>query len=38
VDGEYYSSPSTKQIAEIAATARMSHEKGENYAQVELSR
>ena len=38
VDGEYYSNPSTKQIAEIAATARMSHEKGENYAQVELSR
>ena len=37
VDGEYYSNPSTKQIAEIAATARMSHEKGENYAQVELS-
>ncbi len=38
VDGEYYSNPSTKQIEEIAAAARMSHEKGENYAQVELSR
>jgi hypothetical protein len=38
VDGEYYSNPSTKQIQDIAAVARMSREKGENYAQVEISR
>jgi len=38
VDGEYYSNPSTKQIQEIAASCKVSSEKGENYAQVELSR
>lgn len=38
VDGKYYSNPSTKEIAEVAAAARMSRQKGENYAQVELSR
>jgi len=38
VDGEYYSNPSTKQIQEIAASCKVSREKGENYAQVELSR
>jgi len=37
VDGEYYSSPSTKQIQEIAASYKVSREKGENYAHVELS-
>jgi len=38
VDEEYYSNPSTKQIGEIVAAAQISHEKGKNYAQVELSR
>ncbi len=38
VDGEYYSNPSTKQIQEIAASCKVSREKGENYAQVEFSR
>jgi NADH-quinone oxidoreductase subunit E len=38
VDGEYYSNPSTKQIQKIAASCQVSREKGENYAQVELSR
>ena len=38
VDGEYYSNPSTKQIQKIAASCKVSREKGENYAQVELSR
>ena len=38
VDGEYYSNPSTKQIGEIAASCKVSREKGENYAQVEFSR
>jgi len=37
VDGEYYSNPSTKQIQEIAASCKVSREKGENYAQVEVS-
>lgn len=38
VDGEYYSNPSTKQLEEIATSCKTSREKGENYAQVELSR
>lgn len=38
VDGKYYSNPSTKQIQEIAASCKVSCEKGENYAQVEFSR
>lgn len=38
VDGEYYSNPSTKQLEEIAASCKTSRQKGENYAQVELSR
>jgi len=38
VDGEYYTNPSTKQIQQIAASCKVSHEKGENYAQVELTR
>jgi NADH-quinone oxidoreductase subunit E len=38
VDGEYYSNPSTKQLEEIAALCKTSRQKGENYAQVELSR
>jgi len=38
VDGEYYSNPSTKQIQDIAASCKVSREKGENYAQVEFTR
>ncbi len=38
VDGEYYSNPSTKQIGEIFASCKMSHRKGADYAEVELSR
>ncbi len=38
VDGEYYSNPSTKQIQEIAASCKVSREKGKNYAKVELNR
>jgi len=38
VDGEYYSTPSTKQIQEIAASCKATREKGENYAHVEFSR
>jgi NADH-quinone oxidoreductase subunit E len=38
VDGKYYSNPSTKEIADVIAVARTNRKKGENYAQVELSR
>jgi NADH-quinone oxidoreductase subunit E len=38
VDGEYYSNPSTKQLQEIVASCKIDSQKGENYAQVELSR
>jgi len=38
VDGEYYSNPSTKQIQEIAASCKVSRQKGEDYAQIEFSR
>ena len=38
VDGEYHSNPSTEEIEEIVASCKLKHEKGENYAQVELSR
>jgi len=38
VDGQYYSNPSTKQIQGIAASCKVSREKGEDYAQVEFSR